>query len=321
MPDDSRLIGAEKVCKTYQTAETRRAARARPHRLLAAGRRDRRHPRQVGLGQIHLPARARGADAADRGQCRLSRPDRRRRRRTASPWCSRPSRSSPGSPCWAMSSSASRRRACARAERRQRALDGDRPHRPRRLRIRLSQGALRRHAPARRIRPRARRQSRRAAARRAVLGARRADGRDAARRPHGSLGRAARADQGHHPGLAQHRGGGRDRRPHHHLRQRSRPYPRRDSGDAGAPARPSPARASARSSTRSTPSSPPCPAASRAARRRGAEPIGIGYRLPAASIQQLVGLLDAICAPPYPGAPTCRIWPRASISRTRSCSC
>jgi NitT/TauT family transport system ATP-binding protein len=37
--------------------------------------------------------------------------------------------------------------------------------------------------------------------------------------------------------------------------------------------------------------------------RRGlrAEPIGIGYRLPAASIQQLVALLDAICAPPYSG--------------------
>jgi NitT/TauT family transport system ATP-binding protein len=37
--------------------------------------------------------------------------------------------------------------------------------------------------------------------------------------------------------------------------------------------------------------------------RRGARPetIGIGYRLPAASIQQLVGLLDAICAAPYSG--------------------
>jgi NitT/TauT family transport system ATP-binding protein len=34
---------------------------------------------------------------------------------------------------------------------------------------------------------------------------------------------------------------------------------------------------------------------------RGAEPIGVGYRLPAASIQQLVGLLDAICASPYSG--------------------
>jgi NitT/TauT family transport system ATP-binding protein len=37
--------------------------------------------------------------------------------------------------------------------------------------------------------------------------------------------------------------------------------------------------------------------------RRGvrSEPVGVGYRLPAASIQQLVGLLDAICAPPYAG--------------------
>jgi NitT/TauT family transport system ATP-binding protein len=32
-----------------------------------------------------------------------------------------------------------------------------------------------------------------------------------------------------------------------------------------------------------------------------AEPLGIGYRLPGASIQQLVGLLDALCAPPYSG--------------------
>jgi NitT/TauT family transport system ATP-binding protein len=37
--------------------------------------------------------------------------------------------------------------------------------------------------------------------------------------------------------------------------------------------------------------------------RRGQrpEPVGVGYRLPPASIQQLVGLLDAICAPPYAG--------------------
>jgi NitT/TauT family transport system ATP-binding protein len=32
-----------------------------------------------------------------------------------------------------------------------------------------------------------------------------------------------------------------------------------------------------------------------------AEPVGIGYRLPGASIQQLVGLLDAIVEPPYAG--------------------
>ncbi len=32
-----------------------------------------------------------------------------------------------------------------------------------------------------------------------------------------------------------------------------------------------------------------------------AEPVGIGYRLPSASIQQLVGLLDAIVEPPYAG--------------------
>jgi NitT/TauT family transport system ATP-binding protein len=34
---------------------------------------------------------------------------------------------------------------------------------------------------------------------------------------------------------------------------------------------------------------------------RAAEPIGLGYRLPDASIQQLVGLLDALSGPPYGG--------------------
>ena len=37
-------------------------------------------------------------------------------------------------------------------------------------------------------------------------------------------------DQGHPHRLAQHRGGGRDGRPHPDLRQRSRPHPRRDPG-------------------------------------------------------------------------------------------
>ncbi len=37
------------------------------------------------------------------------------------------------------------------------------------------------------------------------------------------------------------------------------------------------------------------------AARRRAEPIGVGYRLPVASIQQLIGLLEAVSNPPYDG--------------------
>ncbi len=37
------------------------------------------------------------------------------------------------------------------------------------------------------------------------------------------------------------------------------------------------------------------------AARRRAEPIGVGYRLPDASIQQLIGLLEALSIPPYDG--------------------
>ena len=37
------------------------------------------------------------------------------------------------------------------------------------------------------------------------------------------------------------------------------------------------------------------------AARRRAEPIGVGYRLPDASIQQLIGLLEAVSNPPYDG--------------------
>ncbi len=79
-------------------------------------------------------------------------------RRPASPWCSRASRCSPGLPCWRTCSSASKRSACRPRRSRPRAL-GDRPHRPGRLRIGLSARAVRRHAPARRLRPRAGRAS------------------------------------------------------------------------------------------------------------------------------------------------------------------
>ena len=71
----------------------------------------------------------------------------------------------------------------------------DRPDRSRRLRVRLPQGIVRRHAPARRICARAGRASRPFADGRAVFGARRADRRDAAYRPDRSLDRRPSADQ------------------------------------------------------------------------------------------------------------------------------
>ncbi len=69
------------------------------------------------------------------------------------------------------------------------------------------------------------------------------------------------ADQGHPLRLAQHRGSGRDRRPHHHFRQRPRLHPRRDSGAAAAARATGRRRPSAASSTRSIRCSPPCRAA------------------------------------------------------------
>ena len=108
---------------------------------------------------------------------------------------------------------------------------GYRPHRARRLRIRLSARTLRRHAPARRLRPRARRASQHPADGRAVLGARRAHGGNPAHRLSRPLGRRQAADQGRHSRDPQHRGGGADVRPHppvlnqsrahHHARSRS----------------------------------------------------------------------------------------------------
>ena len=112
----------------------------------------------------------------------------------------------------------------------------DRSDRPRRVRERLSEGAVWRHAAACRICPRTRRQSRYPAARRAVLVARRADRGDPAQRSARPVGRPAHPDQGNRVGVAQYRRSGRNRRPHSDLRQRSRPHPRRYPDHAAAPA-------------------------------------------------------------------------------------
>ena len=89
-----------------------------------------------------------------------------------------------------------------------------RSHRPRRLRDRLSQGALGRHAAAGRARPRAGGASAGPVDGRAVLGARRAHRRDAAHRPARPLVRRPHADLVHPHGHAQYRGSGPDVRPH-----------------------------------------------------------------------------------------------------------
>ena len=148
----------------------------------------------------------------------LSAASRSTARPRASRWCSRASRCSPGSPSSRMSRSDWRRSGVADAPSGARraleaidliGLDG--------FEIRLSEGALRRHAPARRLRPRARRPSRRAADGRAVLGARRAHRRDPAHRSDRPLDRGAHADQVDPDGHPQHRGGGADVRPHPRL--------------------------------------------------------------------------------------------------------
>ena len=121
---------------------------------------------------------------------------------------------------------------------------GHRPDRPRRLRKRLSQGTLRRHAPARRLCPGAGGPPRHHAdgqspSRRSTC----ADGGNAAHRHHRPVDRGPAADEigaDRHP---QHRGGGADVRPHSRLLLQPRPH---RLGNQGRPCR-----------TRATASTPP----------------------------------------------------------------
>ena len=115
---------------------------------------------------------------------------------------------------------------------------GDRSHRPRRLRIRLSARIVGRHAPARRLCPRAGRASQHPVDGRAVLGARRADGGDVAHRLPRALGRRQAADQGCPSGDPQHRGSGADVRPHPVVFDQSGPHHSRDRRRAEAAAQP-----------------------------------------------------------------------------------
>ncbi|CAA9366041.1 MAG: Glycine betaine ABC transport system, ATP-binding protein OpuAA, partial [uncultured Nocardioidaceae bacterium] len=106
---------------------------------------------------------------------------------------------------------------------------GLRSRRPQRLRDVVPRSALRRHAAARRSRPRAGRRAVDAAVRRAVLRSRPADPSRHAERGHPAPGRAAEDDGLHHPRPA---GSPQARRPHpDHARRRDRPA--RDAGPGG----------------------------------------------------------------------------------------
>ena len=98
---------------------------------------------------------------------------------------------------------------------------GDRPDRPRRVRERLSEGAVRRHAPARRPGARAGGASRSAADGRAVQRAGRADRGEPAHRPDRPVVGGQAAGEVGADGDAQHRGGGADVRPHPGVRRRT----------------------------------------------------------------------------------------------------
>ncbi len=144
---------------------------------------------------------------------------------------------------------ARRARQCRnRPPRERRSARGDAParaqshrhDRPRRLRIGLSEGTLRRHAPASRLRPRARHAAEDPADGRAVFRSRRADRGNPAHRPARPLAGGTYADQVDPDGHAQHRGGGADERPHPCAVVQSRPH--RLGNPRDHPATPRPAR-------------------------------------------------------------------------------
>ena len=107
---------------------------------------------------------------------------------------------------------------------------GDRHDRPGRLRERLPEGTVRRHAPARRPGAGAGGASRPAADGRTVQRAGRADRRDAAHRPDRPVGGRQAAGEIGADGDAQHRGGGADVRPHPGVPVQSRPRGERVEG-------------------------------------------------------------------------------------------
>ena len=71
---DVDLISASGICKTYQQPDHAGRLVLDHIDFALSGRRDRRHPRQIGLGQIDLPAHRRRPDPAERRHGHLSRP-------------------------------------------------------------------------------------------------------------------------------------------------------------------------------------------------------------------------------------------------------
>ena len=204
-------------------ASLRHGRRARGHRPRHRRRRDGRADRPVRLRQVALCWASWAACCSrPRGGSRC-RARRRPIRSIPSPTSSRISpccRGAPSRPTWRWRWSIARLGA---AERRERVAVGARPHRPHRIRRGLSQAALRRHAPARRHRPRAGRAAGRAAARRAAVGARRADARAADGGSAGDLGAREEHARLRHP---QSRGGRAARRPGRRAVAPAGPHPR-----------------------------------------------------------------------------------------------
>ena len=188
--------------------------------------------------------------------------------------------------------------------------------------MRLSEGALGRHAPARRLCPRAGGQSGCAAAGRAFFGFGRGSTAETLRGDFMDLwtSTAAIPTQGIVVRLAQHRGGGRSRRPHHLVfgERTSRPYPRRKfpMPDLARP-RLGDVRRSATSSTKFYTLLTTVPGREGGRRGGRADMLSMQYRLPDASIQQLVRSARHCWSPSRStAAPTCRISSKASTSPT-----
>ena len=131
----------------------RRARRARPCDPAAQGRRDRRPPRTVGMREVVAVAHRRRADLSVARTRAVRRSGDRRARRGRG-------HGVPKLRAVSLADGARQRRARAarqgrvRRERAQARARRHRPDRPRRFRIRLSQGAVRRHASACRLRAR-----------------------------------------------------------------------------------------------------------------------------------------------------------------------
>ncbi len=235
-PHDDQLAAADRSrLQDLPHARSSRPARPRPCGFCTAGWRDRRYPREIRIRQIDISAHPRRPRAAERRHRPISRAGRDRagpRHRYGVPELCAVSVADGARQCRARPRGAGHLRLRAAPARGR----GDRRHRARWLRKRLSEGIVGRDAAARRLCPGARRQPGRAVARRAVFVARRADRGNPARRPARPVGRKAHSDQGNGHRLTQHRGSRRDRRPHLDLQQRPRPHPCRDPDPPAAPA-------------------------------------------------------------------------------------